>query len=366
MKVLSLVGARPQFIKEAVLQEQFNKNDIREIVVHSGQHYDYNMSDAFFQVLKMRKPDYNLNVGSGSHAVVTGKIMIAFEEVVMKEKPDVVIVYGDTNTTVAGALVGAKLKIPVAHVEAGIRQEPKDMPEEVNRVVTDHLSKYLFCPSELAVKNLEKENIKHGVYFVGDIMYDLFLKMRPYFDYTVIERYQLKENEYVVCTIHRDFNTDDPYKLQSILRGIAQIANSIKVIFPMHPRTQKRISQFGFESLLNKIIVTEPVDYLKMMGLLEKCRMVITDSGGLQKEAYFSGKRAIVVMPDTGWRELIDIGWNKLVNACDLFVSYQDIICKSESLFEKCYIYGQGNSAEKIVEILKGKRCKCEEKRGCV
>lgn len=169
MKVISIVGARPQFIKEAVLQEQFDKNGIQEILVHSGQHYDYEMSDVFFKVLKMRKPNYNLDVGSGSHGAVTGKIMIAFEEVVLKEKPDIIIVYGDTNTTVAGALVGAKLKIPVDHIEAGLRQEPKDMPEEINRVVTDHISKYLFCPSELAVKNLEKENITNGVYFVGDI-----------------------------------------------------------------------------------------------------------------------------------------------------------------------------------------------------
>jgi len=289
MKVLSLIGARPQFIKEAILQEKLKENGIQEIVVHSGQHYDYNMSDVFFKVLKMREPDYNLNIGSGSHAVVTGKIMIAFEEVVVKEKPDIIVVYGDTNTTVAGALVGAKLKIPIAHVEAGIRQEPKDMPEEINRVLTDHVSTYLFCPSELAVKNLEKENIKKGVYFVGDIMYDLFLKMKPYFDYSIIQKYDLKENEYIVCTIHRDFNTDDPNKLKSILEGISHIADLIEIIFPVHPRTQKRIAEFGLDALLRNVIVTEPLDYLKMMGLLENSFMVITDSGGLQKEAYFQG-----------------------------------------------------------------------------
>ncbi|MGB9812789.1 MAG: non-hydrolyzing UDP-N-acetylglucosamine 2-epimerase [Thermovenabulum sp.] len=305
MKVISLVGARPQFIKEAVLQEHFIKNGIQEILIHSGQHYDYDMSDVFFKVLGMRKPDYNLNVGSGSHGVVTGKIMIAFEEVVMKEKPDVIVVYGDTNTTVAGALVGAKLKIPVAHVEAGIRQKPKDMPEEINRVVTDHISQYLFCPSELAVKNLEKENIRECVYFVGDIMYDLYLKMKPYFDYTIFEKIGVKENEYILCTIHRDFNTDNPEKLKNILSGLSQIAHDMRVIFPIHPRTKKMINQFGFESLLKNITVIEPVDYLSMMGLLEKCFMVITDSCGLQKETYFAGKRALVVMPDTGWRELL-------------------------------------------------------------
>jgi UDP-N-acetylglucosamine 2-epimerase (non-hydrolysing) len=354
MKVLSLIGARPQFIKEAILQEQFEINGIQEIVVHSGQHYDYNMSDAFFKVLKMRKPDYNLNVGSGSHAVVTGKIMIAFEEVVMKEKPDIIIVYGDTNTTVAGALVGAKLKIPVAHVEAGIRQEPKDMPEEINRILTDHVSTYLFCPSELAVKNLEKENITNGIYFVGDIMYDLFLKMKPHFDYTILQKYNLMENEYVICTIHRDFNTDDPNKLQSILKGISHIASSIKIIFPMHPRTQKRITEFGFESLLKNIIIIEPLDYLKMMGLLQKSFMVITDSGGLQKEAYFARKRAIVVMPDTGWKELVNIGWNKLVPPDSLFTNYKSIVFERSKKFENHNVYGDGRSGEKIIEIFKG------------
>ncbi|MCG0274835.1 MAG: UDP-N-acetylglucosamine 2-epimerase (non-hydrolyzing) [Thermosediminibacteraceae bacterium] len=353
MKVLSLIGARPQFIKEAILQEKLKENGIQEIVVHSGQHYDYNMSDVFFKVLKMREPDYNLNVGSGSHAVVTGKIMIAFEEVVVKEKPDIIVVYGDTNTTVAGALVGAKLKIPIAHVEAGIRQEPKDMPEEINRVLTDHVSTYLFCPSELAVENLEKENIKKEVYFVGDIMYDLFLKMKPYFDYSILRKYDLKENEYIVCTIHRDFNTDDPNKLKGILEGISYIADLIKIIFPVHPRTQKRIAEFGLESLLRNVIVTEPLDYLKMMGLLENSLMVITDSGGLQKEAYFSGKRAIVLMPDTGWKELIELGWNKVTSPDNLFSCYQSMVSE-ENRKPKNNVYGEGKAGEKIVNIIKG------------
>jgi UDP-N-acetylglucosamine 2-epimerase (non-hydrolysing) len=353
MKVISLVGARPQFIKEAVLQEHFIKNDIQEILVHSGQHYDYEMSDVFFKVLKMRKPDYNLNVGSGSHGAVTGKIMIAFEEVVMKEKPEVIIVYGDTNTTVAGALVGAKLKIPVAHVEAGIRQQPKDMPEEINRVVTDHISQYLFCPSELAVKNLERENIREGVYFVGDVMYDLYLKMRPYFDYKMVEKLGLKENEYILCTIHRDFNTDNPEKLKSILSGLSQIADDMRVIFPMHPRTKKMINQFGLKFLLENVTIIEPVDYLSMMGLLEKCFMVITDSGGLQKEAYFAGKRALVVMPDTGWRELIEIGWNKLTSPEDLFLTYENLLIEKNKEL-KMDIYGDGKSGEKIIKVLKG------------
>jgi UDP-N-acetylglucosamine 2-epimerase (non-hydrolysing) len=195
MKIISLVGARPQFIKEAVIHREIKKHkNIREILVHSGQHYDFNMSDIFFEELEIRKPDYFLNVGSGLHGEMTGKIMIEFEKVVINEKPDVILVYGDTNTTLAGAIVAAKLKIPVAHVEAGIRQNPKDMPEEINRVLTDHVSNYLFCPSILAAKNLEKEGISTGVYFVGDVMYDLYLMLQKSFKYDIYNKLNLKED----------------------------------------------------------------------------------------------------------------------------------------------------------------------------
>ena len=351
LKILSLVGARPQFIKEAVLHEEFQKEGIREVLVHSGQHYDFNMSDVFFKVLKIRKPDYNLNVGSGKHGEMTGKIMIRFEEVVLEEKPDVIIVYGDTNTTMAGALVGAKLKIPVAHVEAGLRQEPKDMPEEINRVVTDHVSKYLFCPSRLAVENLKKEGIKEGVYFTGDVMYDLFLKMKPYFDYSIIDELKLKEDEYIVVTLHRDFNVDNPKKLKRILENLVKLSNEFVVVFPIHPRTRKRVKEFGYEEMLGKLKVIDPVDYLRMMALVEKCKFVITDSGGLQKEAYFAGKRAVVVMPDTAWRELINIGWN--------YLSDDSHILKVGNFpnFPKANInnvYGSGDAGEKICKILVG------------
>ena len=351
MKILSLVGARPQFIKEAVLHEEFHARGIREILVHSGQHYDFNMSDVFFKVLKIEKPDYNLNVGSDTHGKMTGKIMIAFEEVVLKEKPDVIIVYGDTNTTLAGALVGAKLKIPVAHVEAGLRQNPKDMPEEINRVVTDHVSKYLFCPSQLAVENLRKEGIVSGVYFTGDVMYDLYLKMEPYFDYSVVEELKLEENDYAVCTIHRDFNVDNPENLKTILEELRKISEELPIVFPIHPRTKNRVKEFGFEDLLDKIIVIEPVDYLKMMGLVKKCKLVITDSGGLQKEAYFSGKRAIVIMPDTGWKELIETRWNVLSspeNIHEHFLKIEDE--KTDRISSD--LYGKGNARELIINLL--------------
>jgi len=349
MKVVSLVGTRPQFIKEAVLHKSFKYNGIDEILVHSGQHYDENMSDVFFKVLDIRSPHYNLGVGSGGHGEMTGKMMIAFEKVVLQEKTDVILVYGDSDTTLAGALVGAKLKIPVAHVEAGLRQQPKDMPEEINRVVTDHVSSLLFCPSALPVKNLKREGITEGVYFTGDVMYELYLKMKPHFDFSVVEKLGLAEEEYVVCTIHRDFNTDNPKVLRSILDQLEMVSRQIPVVFPMHPRTRRRMQEFGFK--VRNILMIEPVDYLKMMGLVKLCRLVITDSGGLQKEAYFAGKRSVVVMPDTGWRELVQIGWNKLSRPDNIAGIAQKILDGEKAAVPQ-NIYGDGQSSKKIAEIL--------------
>ncbi|MGY4686319.1 non-hydrolyzing UDP-N-acetylglucosamine 2-epimerase [Petrotoga sp. DB-2] len=351
MKLISLIGARPQIIKEAILNKEFEKKGIKEILVHSGQHYDFNMSDVFFQVLNIRKADYNLGVGSATHAQMTAKTMIEFEKVVLKEHPDIILVYGDTNTTLAGAIVGAKLKIPVAHVEAGIRQEPKDMPEEINRVLTDHISKYLFCPSELAVNNLKKEGITEGVYFTGDIMYDLFLKMKPYFKEDIIDELNSEENKYIVTTIHRDFNTDSKEKLESILKELNKITKEIKVVFPIHPRTKKRIAEFNLNEYTKDILLIEPLDYLSMMGLVQKSLLVITDSGGLQKEAYFAGKRAIVVMPDTGWRELTQAGWNVLSEP-DEIKNKMDYIISNEISSNVENIYGDGKTGEKIVKII--------------
>jgi len=353
VKLISLIGARPQIIKEAILNQELEKEGIEEILVHSGQHYDFNMSDVFFKVLNIKKVSYNLGIGSGTHAEMTGKTMIEFEKVVLKERPDIILVYGDTNTTLAGALVGSKLKIPVAHVEAGIRQEPKDMPEEINRVLTDHVSKYLFCPSKLAMDNLKKENIKEGVYFTGDIMYDLFLKMKPYFDETIINKFSLEENKYVVTTIHRDFNTDNKSNLKAILKELDEISKEIKVVFPIHPRTKKRIEEFDLKQYTKNILMIEPLDYLSMMGLVQKSLFVITDSGGLQKEAYFARKRAIVVMPDTGWRELTDAGWNILSKA-DEIKDKMECIINNEIDSKTENIYGDGNAGEKIAGLIKG------------
>ncbi|OGK71323.1 UDP-N-acetylglucosamine 2-epimerase, partial [Candidatus Roizmanbacteria bacterium RIFOXYC2_FULL_38_9] len=312
MKVLSLVGARPQFIQEAVLNREFKLQGIKEILVHSGQHYDFDMSDSFIQSLKIEKPKYFLGVKATTHAETTGKTMIGFEQITLVEKPSVIQVNGDTNTTLAGALVAAKLKIPLAHVESGIRMEPKDMPEEINRVVTDHISQFLSCPSALTVLNLKNEGITKGVHLVGDVMYDLFLSMKSSFDFGYHKKLSLKEEKYVVATIHRDYNVDKKVPLENILNQLSKISKDVEVVFPLHPRTANRIKNFGLSHLLKDLKVTKPLTYFQLMGLTKSAYKVITDSGGYQKEAFYFGKQAIVVMPDTGWRELL--GWNYLAD----------------------------------------------------
>ena len=350
MKILSIIGARPQFIKEAVIQNEINKFDgIEEIVVHTGQHYDGCMSSVFFDVFKMRNPNYNLGIQGKKHGEMTGKMIIEIEKIILMENPDVILLYGDTNSTLAGAIAASKLKIKIAHIEAGLRQEPKDMPEEINRVLTDRISDYLFTPSKLASGNLAKEGITKGVYFTGDVMYDLYLKMRSKFDYSLIRKMGLKENDYIVMTLHRDFNVDNPSKLESILTEINHISEEIPVVFPIHPRTRNRIREYGFKDLISGITTIDPIDYLQMMGLTENCYKVITDSGGYQKEAYFAGKQAIVIMPDTSWRELTELGLNVLADENSI---YKNVKSPQK---EMCYkgIYGDGKASGKIVSILR-------------
>ncbi|MBL3538284.1 non-hydrolyzing UDP-N-acetylglucosamine 2-epimerase [Aminivibrio sp.] len=354
-KVVSLVGARPQFIKEAVIgAEVRRRNAWNHILVHSGQHYDANMSDIFFTELDMKQPDYFLGVGSGFHGKQTAEVLIKFEDLLLKEKPDLVLVYGDTNTTVAGALAASKLKIPVAHVEAGIRQSPKDMPEEINRVLTDHISKYLFCCSDLAAKNLEKEGITEGVFVAGDVMYDLYLKMKPRFTpKETREQYGLEEGRYIIATLHRDFNVDNQDSLRSILEGLVRVKKEtgLEILLPIHPRTRKRIVEFGLGGLAGSLQATEPIGYLDLMSLTQDCAAVVTDSGGYQKEAYYAGKRAAVVMPDTGWREIVDSGWNILCGP-----KAEELAAGVASLSQTRHfpgsLFGNGNAGECIVSSL--------------
>jgi len=354
-KVVSLVGARPQFIKEAVIGAEVRRRNVwNHILVHSGQHYDANMSDIFFTELDMKQPDYFLGVGSGLHGKQTAEVLTKFEELLLNEKPDLVLVYGDTNTTVAGALAASKLKIPVAHVESGIRQNPKDMPEEINRVLTDHISRYLFCCSDLAAKNLEKEGLTEGVFVVGDVMYDLYLKMKPRFTpKETREQYGLEEGEYIITTLHRDFNVDNPESLRNILEGLVQVKKEtgLEILLPLHPRTRKRIAAFGMEQLVENFKTIDPIGYLDLMSLTQDCAAVVTDSGGYQKEAYYAGKRAVVVMPDTGWRELTEAGWNILSTLETEKI--QNMLVNS--LATKKYLknlLGNGNAGKNIVEAI--------------
>ncbi len=323
MKIISIVGARPQFIKVAPVSRaivELNKKEgreiIRDILIHTGQHYDYEMSEIFFKELEIKEPDYHLGVGSGSHGYQTGEMLRKLEEVLMKEKPDIVMVYGDTNSTLAGALAASKLHIRVAHVEAGLRSFNRAMPEEINRVLTDHISDLLFCPTETAVKNLHNEGIVKGVYNVGDVMHDSIL-----FNVKIAEKKSgiLKElnlmngssvKDYALATVHRQENTDDPEKLSSIFDALSEIASKqMRVILPMHPRTRRCL---GSSSLYDSITIIKPVSYLDMLLLEKNAKMILTDSGGVQKEAYFFKVPCITLREETEWVETVESGWNVL------------------------------------------------------
>ena len=355
MKVLSLVGARPQFIKEAVVNEAVRKaNAWEHVLVNSGQHYDFNMAGTFFDELNIPVPKYNMGVGSGTHAEQTADAMCKFETILLDEKPDMVLLYGDTNTTLAGAIAASKLHIPIAHVEAGPRTYNKLFPEEVNRVLTDHISDLLFACTSLNVENLAKEGIVHGVHNAGDVMYDLYVKMRARLSPEAeMAKYSLDAGKFIIATIHRDFNTDNKGALQSILTGlnIATRDFGLKVILPLHPRTRNKISLFGLEKMLDKITVTEPLGYLELMSLTQNASFVITDSGGFQKESYWAGKRGILTMPQ-GWQEITDTGWHTLIGD-PIEVDWQSLISEIMQPFNyPANIFGNGHAAEKIVKVI--------------
>lgn len=320
IKLVNVVGARPQFIKLApVLRAIAEHNQahpdlpIRDILVHTGQHYDYEMSGVFFEELGLKHPDYHLGVGSGSHGAQTGEMLRRIEEVLLTVKPDVVVVYGDTNSTLAGALAAVKLHFPVAHVEAGLRSFNRHMPEEINRVLTDHMSEYLFCPTETAVKNLEREGITRGVYLVGDVMYDALLQYMELAERrsTILRDLGLEPRRYALATVHRAENTDDPARLGGILEGLHRIvASGLPVVAPLHPRTRTAATRYGLS--LDGLKVLPPVSYLDMLMLEKHARVILTDSGGVQKEAFFLGVPCVTLRHETEWVETVQTGANWL------------------------------------------------------
>lgn len=335
-KIVSVIGARPQFIKHAPIEIAF-KNAVEMITVHTGQHYDHNMSAIFFDDLGLSKPKYQLEVGSLSHAVQTAKMLESLESILIKEKPEFVLLYGDTNSTLAGALAASKMNIKIIHIEAGLRSFNREMPEEINRVLTDHLSTFLFAPTQLAVDNLEKEGITKGVHLVGDVMCDMIEIIKPKLRIVDSEKYYL-------TTIHRPYNTDDFKRLTAIMNELNQL--KYEVVFPMHPRTINycKLNQINLDDFEN-IKVIEPQSYLEMMDLLNGSEALITDSGGMQKEAYMLKIKCVTVRSETEWVETLINGWNTLVFE-DLNQLKNILDSEPGNYIEN--IYGDGKASEKI------------------
>jgi UDP-GlcNAc3NAcA epimerase len=327
MKLVNLVGARPQFIKVRAVSGAIagynrlhanNGRRIHEICVHTGQHYDYEMSEVFFEMLGLQKPEYHLGVGSGSHCWQTAEMIKRSEDVLVAEKPDVVLVYGDTNSTLAGALAAAKLQIPIAHVEAGLRSFNRRMPEETNRVLTDHLATILFAPTQTAVANLRAEGITAGVYLVGDVMYESavqYLRVAQERS-TILQRLAVTHKNYSLATVHRAENTDESTRLRSIVDALLEISGNETIVWPVHPRTRKCLREFKLEERASQgLRLIEPVSYLDMLLLEYSARVVLTDSGGVQKEARWFAVPCITLREETEWIETLDAGWNRLAGS---------------------------------------------------
>jgi UDP-N-acetylglucosamine 2-epimerase (non-hydrolysing) len=349
MKIISIVGARPQFIKTSPLFKEIKKKN-NGILVHTGQHYDYEMSKLFFDQLGIPEPDYNLGVGSSSQGEQTGKMVIETEKVLIKEKPDCVLVYGDTNSTLAGVLSAVKLHIKTAHVEAGLRSFDKSMPEEINRVLTDHCSDLLFAPTKTSVENLHRENIKKGVHLTGDVMLDALQENIKLAEKTrVLDELRIKPNDYFLTTIHRQSNTDNPQNLSNLLEALSNINE--KVVFPIHPRTAKFIKSHNLDDKIGKnIVLTKPVGYLDFIFLEKNAKKILTDSGGIQKEAYMFKVPCITLRDNTEWIETVEDGWNVLVGT-----DKQKIINAVNEFQPKGKqrdIFGNGKASKNIVNIL--------------
>lgn len=355
-KVLTIVGARPQFIKAAAVSRAIAKapDRLTEVMVHTGQHFDDNMSAVFFNELEIPAPAHNLEISSGTHGSMTGRMLVAVEQVMLVEKPDWVLVYGDTNSTLAGALAAAKLHIPVVHVEAGLRSFNMRMPEEVNRVLSDRVSALLLCPTEEAVANLGREGITAGVFNVGDVMYDVALHMRDKArtQSGVLSRLGLEPEKFILATCHRQENTDDPARLGAIVEAFRQISADTKLVLPLHPRTRKLLGDAAREKLAN-VILTEPLGFLDMVALEQAAQVVVTDSGGVQKEAFFYGVPCVTMRDETEWVETVALGWNTIVGAdTGRIISAVRSASAKRREASKAAPYGDGRAAEHVVEHL--------------
>lgn len=351
MRLLSIIGTRPQIVKASAFSKSIEKTkEIEEILVHTGQHYDRGLSDLFFEELEISVPKYNLGVGSSTHAVQTADMMIKIEELIEIEKPDAMLVYGDTNSTLAGSLVAAKSHIPLAHIESGLRSFNKLMPEEINRIVTDRLSDILFCPTEAAVGNLIREGFEEDrVHLVGDVMYDACIRFTKIAEKrsTIMEDLGLKPGLFVLATVHRAENTDDEKVLNAIIRSLEDLSKRIRVVLPLHPRTKSKIRDMGGSS----IDFIEPVGYLDMISLERDSKLIITDSGGVQKEAFFHRTPCVTIRSETEWVELIELGWNRLIDPKETDLLGERLLLAERNSSpgkEESNLYGGGNASDMI------------------
>ena len=360
MKVLTVVGARPQFIKAAAVSRAFlewnaehRDQPVEEVIVHTGQHFDHNMSQTFFEELSIPQPKHNLEIHGGGHGQMTGRMLEQLEATLLSEKPDWVLIYGDTNSTLAGALAAVKLHIPVAHVEAGLRSFNMRMPEEVNRILADRVSSLLLCPTEQAVRNLENEGLTKGVHNVGDVMYDvaLFYGRRAAEQSQALHRLGLEKGSYALATCHRAENTDDPQRMREIVAALNTLSTQLPVVLPLHPRTRKILAERGLE-LSTDVRVTDPLPFLDMIQLEQAARLIITDSGGVQKEAYFYGVPCVTMRDETEWVETVSAGWNRLAGAQSAVIEKAARHAMADRPAQRPELYGDGRAAMRIVQHL--------------
>jgi len=364
MKVLTVVGARPQFIKAAAVSRALaeassdgQSGPVDEVIVHTGQHYDHNMSQAFFDELDIPAPRHQLDIHGGGHGRMTGRMLERLEEVLLGECPDWVLIYGDTNSTLAAALAAAKLRLPVAHVEAGLRSFNMDMPEEVNRIVADRLSTLLLCPTETAAANLAREGINAGVHVVGDVMYDVALASADLAgrNSQALERLGLAAGGYVLATVHRAENTDDAVRLCGIVEGLGRLAAELPVVLPLHPRTADVVARTGLR-LPEGVLACAPLPFLDMVQLERHARVIATDSGGVQKEAYFYGVPCITMRDQTEWVETVELGWNILVGADPTRIHHAFTGIAAMARRARPPVYGDGHAARRVVDLLRHPR----------